>query len=130
MLADASFSQFIGRRQALRAIHFPRSGTELAQARKRLVFEEFFLFQVSLGAVSRIRESVRHNPDGPLTTRFLEQMPFELTRGQLEAIADVRRDMESKGQMRRLIQGDVGCGKTVIAAYACLKAVDSGGKWQ
>ena len=122
------FSQFIGRRQALRAIHFPRSGTELAQARKRLVFEEFFLFQVSLGAVSRIRESVRHNPDGPLTTRFLEQMPFELTRGQLEAIADVRRDMESKGQMRRLIQGDVGCGKTVIAAYACLKAVDFGGQ--
>lgn len=122
-------SRFLGRREALRAIHFPRSEAELAEARKRLIFEEFFLFQASLGAaVAKRRESVKHQPDGTVTKRFLERLPFRLTNGQVSAIDDVRRDMESQQQMRRLIQGDVGSGKTVVAEYACLKAVDSGGQ--
>jgi len=122
-------SRFLGRREALRAIHFPRSEAELAEARKRLIFEEFFLFQASLSAaVAKRRESVKHQPDGTVTKRFLERLPFRLTNGQVSAIDDVRRDMESQQQMRRLIQGDVGSGKTVVAEYACLKAVDSGGQ--
>ena len=128
-LPEHLLDKFPGRQNALRAMHFPRNEIELAKARQRLVFEEFFLFQISLGTViSHRQESVRHQPDGPLTKQFFEGLPFRLTNGQVNAIADVRRDMESKQQMRRLIQGDVGSGKTVIAKYACLKAVDSGGQ--
>lgn len=122
------FDQFMGRKQAVRAIHFPKNDAELAQARKRLIFEEFFLFHLSLGAGSQIKESIAHKPDGKLTQAFLAGLPFELTPGQMRAIRDVREDMESKLQMRRLIQGDVGSGKTVIAQYATLKAVDSCGQ--
>lgn len=121
-------SQFIPRKQAIRAIHFPTSQEELAQAKKRLIFEEFFLFHISLGAISHNRVSVANQPDGSLTKSFLANLPFQLTEGQKRAIDDVRNDMESELQMRRLIQGDVGSGKTVIAQYACLKAVDSGGQ--
>jgi len=128
-LPEHLLSEFLGRREALMAIHFPRSEAELAEARKRLIFEEFFLFQASLGAAASERcESVQHKPDGRITRMFLDRLPFQLTKGQISAIADIRHDMEREEQMRRLIQGDVGSGKTVVAEYACLKAVDSGGQ--
>jgi len=121
-------TQYLPRQEAIRTMHFPKNLQELAKARERLIFEEFFIFQISLGAMKQNLTSVVHKPDGPLCHAFLANLPFKLTQGQLQAITDIRKDMESPQQMRRLIQGDVGSGKTVVAEYACVKAVDSGGQ--
>ncbi len=120
--------RFIDRREALAMIHFPLDHQTLARARERLVFEEFFLFHTSLGVTNQDSKYVVHPRDGELTETFLANLPFELTAGQEKAIADVRADMEASLKMNRLIQGDVGSGKTVIAQYAALKAVDGGGQ--
>ncbi len=116
------------RHQALRDIHFPSSWEALDKARTRLVFEEFFLFHLGLQFGAAQRDGFAHRPDGLLVKRFLGSLPFQLTTGQLKAIADVRRDMESTTQMARLVQGEVGSGKTVVAQYAAVKAVESGGQ--
>lgn len=121
-------SKFMDRKQAIGSIHFPVNHEELTQARRRLIFEEFFLFHISMGLVNRKGNYIVHKPDGKLTKAFLANVPFTLTDGQKQAINNVREDMESDQQMRRLIQGDVGCGKTVVAQYASLKAVDSHGQ--
>lgn len=121
-------SKYMDRHQALKTIHFPANHQQLAEARTRLVFEEFFLFHISLGVLAENKEFVVHQPDGPLTKQYFANLPFTLTKGQEAAIRDVRADMESPKQMRRLIQGDVGSGKTVIAEYASVKAIDSGGQ--
>ena len=120
--------KFIDRKQAINSIHFPINHEELTQARRRLIFEEFFLFHISLGLIKRKGNYAVHKPDGKITKAFLANLPFKLTNGQKQAINIVREDMESDQQMRRLIQGDVGSGKTVVAKYASLKAVDSHGQ--
>ncbi len=121
-------NKFIGRRQAIKSIHFPLDEKTLMKARQRLIFEEFFLFHISLGINRPVEKFAIHGPDGHRTQNFLAKLPFQLTPGQKNAINSVRADMENAGQMRRLIQGDVGSGKTVIAKYASLKAVDSQGQ--
>lgn len=120
--------QYMGRQEALKAIHFPNSHQQLEEARTRLVFEEFFLFHVSLGILNEHQSFIVHQADGVLTKRYFANLPFQLTPGQKGAIDDVREDMEATRQMRRLIQGDVGSGKTVIAEYAAVKAIASGGQ--
>ncbi len=117
-------------RVALRAIHFPKSHEELDRARHRLKFEEFFFLQLML-ALNRQRLRKREGTvlSGPGETygKFLEEvLPFSLTRGQEGALAAVVADTGSGLQMNRLIQGDVGCGKTVVAVAALLLAVDNG----
>ncbi|HEX9658788.1 MAG TPA: ATP-dependent DNA helicase RecG [Rhodothermales bacterium] len=116
---------------ALRAIHFPKSHAELEEARRRLKFEEFFFMQLLL-ALNRKQKMAK--PTGivfeksdALSRVFLEEvLPFELTKGQLDALADIRRDTRTGHQMNRLLQGDVGSGKTVVAVGALLLAIDSG----
>lgn len=115
---------------AWRAIHFPESEAELAAARRRLAFEELFLLQVGLGLlrrhVRREERGFRHSPDGELSERFLAGLPFRLTRAQERVVREIKADMEAPSPMHRLVQGDVGSGKTIVAAVALLKAVESG----
>ena len=117
-------------RVARRAVHFPRSSDELQRARYRLKFEELFFFQLLLAATRTKREQIPGiavPSGGPLESRFLtDVLPFTLTGAQQDALADIAADMRSGRQMNRLLQGDVGSGKTVVAAAAALKVIDAG----
>ena len=116
------------RDEALREIHFPTSWISQGRARERLVFEEFFLFLLGLQRGQKQSDGYAHKPDGELVKRYLEGLPFQLTKGQAAALREVAADMESSRPMRRLIQGEVGSGKTVVAEYGAVKAVASQGQ--
>ncbi len=117
-------------RVALRAVHFPRSQAELEAARQRLKFEELFFIQLMLALTRQTRLEVAgqvFGETGEYLRRFLhEVLPFELTTAQQNAISDIVRDVRSGLQMNRLIQGDVGSGKTVVAIAAMMYALDNG----
>lgn len=108
---------------ALREIHLPSSAEALEEARKRLIFEEFFLFSAALALV-RTRRSVRsvtpYQTDG--MQAFYDALPFRLTGAQTRAIAEILNDFCAGKPMSRLVQGDVGCGKTMVAAAAAFCA--------
>lgn len=114
--------------EALAQIHFPREQAALKKARERLVFEELFLFETGL---SIIRTNVRQDgiariPRNNLPEVFLANLPFSLTNAQKRVINEIKKDMVSNKRMYRLVQGDVGCGKTMVALYALLTAVSAG----
>lgn len=117
-------------RVALRAIHFPKSQQELDLALYRLKFEELFLLQLMLARTRQTRKTypgITFPGNGPLVQRFVNEiLPFTLTEAQQKALADIRKDTASGIQMNRLLQGDVGAGKTVVAVAAILSAVDEG----
>ncbi len=116
-------------KKAVHAIHFPESREEYARARSRLVFEEFFLFSLALHQMKgQKHEAVSKYKlvAGRRTEELLRALPFELTTGQKGAWEDVRRDLQSGFVMNRLIQGDVGSGKTVVALLALLCAAENG----
>lgn len=110
-------------------IHFPKSMEDYIQARKRLAFEEFFLFVL---AVRSLRNSNQRIPNGYIiqndsrTDDFIEKLPFSLTNGQKSAWTEVKKNMSGKGLMSRLIQGDVGSGKTIIAVLALMNTAYAG----
>lgn len=110
-------------------IHFPKSMEDYIQARKRLAFEEFFLFVL---AVRSLRNSNERIPNGYIiqndsrTDDFIEKLPFSLTNGQKNAWTEVKKNMSGKGLMSRLIQGDVGSGKTIIAVLALMNTAYAG----
>lgn len=115
---------------ALHAVHFPGSPEEYRMARRRFVFEELLLHQLVLGlrrkkVVSGDKKH-RYSQNKLWEERFLYNLPFTLTPGQKGAWQEITRDMEGRVPMYRLLQGDVGAGKTVVCALALLKAVDSG----
>ena len=117
------------REHALHEIHFPSTTAQCDAAREHLVFSEFFAMQLVIG--SRRNEAVRrpgqqHAGEGALMERFLRGLPFDLTVAQERVIAEVRRDLASPHPMNRLLQGDVGSGKTVVAIAAILLATESG----
>ena len=119
------------RKRALHMIHAPQKKEDYQRARYRFKFEEFFLFQLSL---AQFRNEIKTKRKGldfeffkPLTTQFFNhKLPFTLTDGQKNALADIKRDVTAGYQMNRLIQGDVGSGKTVVAIGALLMALDNG----
>ena len=117
------------RRLAIRAIHFPESWDALEAARQHLVLSEFFAMQMLI-ASRRVESAARlggaHCGPGNLLEKFLRSLPFELTRAQSKVIAEIRRDLSSAHAMNRLLQGDVGSGKTVVAIAAMLLAVEAG----
>lgn len=119
-----------GRREAIYAMHFPSSWAQQKTARKRLAFEELFYMQVGLALMRKAREvttlSIKCAPSDGLVDAVRNRMPFELTEGQKEAFQDIEDDMEGLVPMRRLIQGDVGSGKTAVAALALAKIVENG----
>ena len=115
---------------AVRQLHFPDSGDTLEAARRRLVFEELFLMQVRL-ALRRAKLTGRtksqcYIPDGPLTKALARRLPFQLTASQREALDEMVSDLCQPRPMLRLLQGDVGCGKTVVAASLMAVVVQSG----
>jgi len=115
--------------RAIYNIHFPEEMEDVKQARRRLVFEELFLLQTGIGMLRGASDrapGIRHREDDHLTTEFVQSLPFELTGAQQRVLSEIRRDMESSAAMNRLIQGDVGSGKTVLAAAALVKTVASG----
>ncbi len=116
--------------EAMRAIHFPRDFFELDEARRRLAFDELFLIQCGLMLIKRQtrdeRLGITHKKNGALVKAALAKLPFDLTSDQKKSFREISKDMESKLPMRRLLQGDVGSGKTVVALLALLKTVESG----
>ncbi|HEY7840460.1 MAG TPA: DEAD/DEAH box helicase, partial [Gammaproteobacteria bacterium] len=123
-------------REALQTVHSPPPDADTAQllegrhpAQRRLAFEELLAHQVSLRMLrSQVRELRAPALDdrGGLTERAQAKLPFRLTRAQSRVLAEVRRDLRARTPMMRLVQGDVGCGKTVVAALAAVQAVSAG----
>ncbi len=115
--------------RAIRQIHSPDGAEELAAARRRLAYQELFLLGLAL-ALKRQQQHQRQAPPleatAQIDARIRRLFPFELTAGQQQAIADLRADMAQSRPMNRLLQGDVGSGKTVVALYAMLLAVAHG----
>ncbi|CCQ96600.1 branch migrating ATP-dependent DNA helicase involved in DNA recombination and repair [[Clostridium] ultunense Esp] len=122
--------RLMDRREAVRNLHFPPDETALALARRRMVYEELFLFQLKLQAYKRINKAI---PDGTVhrfpmekIEEFIRNLPFPLTNAQRRVIDEILSDMRSPYGMNRLLQGDVGSGKTVVAAVALYAAVLAG----
>jgi ATP-dependent DNA helicase RecG len=115
---------------ALAVAHFPDSLDEAERARDRLAFEELFLHQAALAARRQGRQASRPaialGAPGELVARWLESLPFELTGDQRRAIDEIDGDLASERPMQRLLMGEVGSGKTVVAACAMLRAVEAG----
>jgi len=114
---------------ALRQVHFPDDLTTLNLARRRLAFEELLIIQLGVLRQHRAWQSKRAQPlalDDAQLRAFLDVLPFRLTRAQERVLADIRRDLQRPYPMTRLLQGDVGSGKTVIAAAAMWVAVCNG----
>jgi ATP-dependent DNA helicase RecG len=120
----------VDRTAAFTGIHRPESAEEHPVARKRLVFDELLRIQLALvlrkQAYERTAGGIRHDTSGALVGRFVEGLPFELTDGQRDAIAEIAADLAGPHPMHRLLQGDVGVGKTVVAVAAMLTAVEGG----
>ena len=117
--------------KALRVIHFPKDNAELQAARHRLKFEELFYIQLNILHYTKERQmryvGHRFAKVGDVFNRFYsENLPFELTGAQKRVVKEIRRDMNSGRQMNRLVQGDVGSGKTLVALLAMLLAKDNG----
>src|SRR5919205_112352 len=117
---------------AIHEIHFPADKEHLKTAMRRLVFHELFLMQAGLAArkarLEKTEAGRRHEGDGKLLNTFLKGLSFELTNSQERVIGEVLEGMRLEKPMRRLLQGDVGSGKTVVAIVALLTAVESGGQ--
>ncbi|WNQ13681.1 ATP-dependent DNA helicase RecG [Paenibacillus aurantius] len=118
------------RKQAVAVIHNPESLSEGEKARKRMVYEELFLFQLKLQAFRSLNRSkadgVAHDIDLPAVREFVRALPFQLTDSQKKVIAEILDDLKQPACMNRLLQGDVGAGKTIVAAVALYAVVKAG----
>ena len=121
---------FVNREAALHGIHLPSSMEEMLQARRRLVFDELFRVQLELirrkASIERRTSGIAHDMSGGLVDRFHARLPFPLTAAQRRVNAEIARDLSGESPMHRLLQGDVGSGKTVVAVTALLTAVQGG----
>jgi len=115
---------------ALKNIHFPQSWQALSEARKRFIFEELFLLQCGLlyyrSKNQEARQGLKHGVDGEKLREIIKALPFELTPAQKQVWFDISLDMQDVKPMHRILQGDVGSGKTVISALALAKAAENG----
>ena len=118
------------RKQAMRAMHFPKSPAESQQAKRRVVFEEFFLFQMRMQGLKQSERSEKNGIairyDVERLKQFTQKLPFELTDAQKRVTNEICYDLRSKKHMQRLLQGDVGSGKTVVAAIALYATMTAG----
>ena len=122
--------QLIEKNEALKAIHFPQSQEALARAQYRMKFEELFFVQLQLGLKKQHRkERIKGIPFPKIGTYFNrffhEHLPFPLTEAQKRVVREIRADLNSEAQMNRLLQGDVGSGKTIVAVLCMLMALDN-----
>ena len=129
LLPRALMDREIARATAIRAIHFPESWEQRDTAREHLVLSEFFAMQMlirSRRAAASRHTGQAHCGTGALLDKFFKSLPFELTDAQRKVVAEIRRDLAAPHPMNRLLQGDVGSGKTVVAIAAMLLAVEAG----
>ncbi|MEX2344935.1 MAG: ATP-dependent DNA helicase RecG [Balneolaceae bacterium] len=121
---------FYNREKAFQTIHFPKNRNEARKALERFKFEELFLFELSMAKMKQVQISRAEAEiliPGKLTKTFFNKvLPFDLTGGQKNTLKEIRHDLSSGKQMNRLIQGDVGSGKTVVAIGSMLMAIDCG----
>lgn len=113
------------KRAAIRAIHFPPDQEMFEKARRRLAFEELFLLQLGLAQVSPWEEGNPHAKSDQFATSFLATLPFPLTASQRGALREIVADLHDSRRMVRLLQGDVGSGKTLVALTAALHAIEA-----
>ncbi|MEW6696163.1 MAG: ATP-dependent DNA helicase RecG [Bacillota bacterium] len=116
--------------ESLQEIHFPQSDSSYERARKRFILEELFLFQLGLGlqrshSTRKVKKHT-YTKQESLTAHLLKNLPFQLTEAQQRVWQEIEQDLQSPFAMNRLLQGDVGAGKTVVAALALCKAAGSG----
>lgn len=112
---------------AIRNIHFPNNFQNLKMAHRRLVFEEFFILETALALIKKQArkhsEGIRHKVEEGLFESFKSMLPFKLTKGQVEAMKRIELDMKSPRPMNRLLEGEVGSGKTIVSMYALLLTI-------
>ncbi len=124
-------NNLLNRNKALRQIHFPENEEILEHARYTIVFEEFFLMQLKLAMMRETNNknikalALKVKKDG-LVEKFKQSLPFELTNAQNKALEEILKDISSEKPMQRLLQGDVGSGKTVVACMMLLSAIENG----
>ena len=119
----------INLKDAYIGIHFPADSRELEYARRRLAYDEFLMFVIKLRLLKSTSEEIKNSfpmMEVAETRRLLEQLPYSLTKAQLNAWQDIQADLSGEHVMNRLIQGDVGSGKTIIALLALLTAAGNG----
>ncbi|MBM4350564.1 MAG: ATP-dependent DNA helicase RecG, partial [Deltaproteobacteria bacterium] len=126
----------IGFSEAFRRVHFPPDGESIeklnsqrSDGHRRIIFDEFFFLELGLALKKRgvaLETGISFRTQGTLSQRLLNQLSFHLTRAQQRALAEIVEDMEKPHPMNRLIQGDVGSGKTIVALLASLRAVEFG----
>jgi len=121
--------RLMDREEAVHNLHFPKDFETLIEARRRMVFEEFFLFILGLRG-QKVENDVALSDYTYIETaqveRFLEKLPFSLTNAQRKVWEEIKTDLQGKRLMNRLVQGDVGSGKTIIAVLALLMTVTNG----
>ncbi|MFL5899614.1 MAG: ATP-dependent DNA helicase RecG [Solirubrobacterales bacterium] len=122
--------ELAGVADAVKAMHFPKTAEEAEAARERLRFEELFLYQAILASRKRAHRTARPAPrlgkPGEQVGRWVESLPFEPTGDQLKAFDEIDADLDSGEPMQRLLMGEVGSGKTVVAVYSMLRALEAG----
>lgn len=120
------------RGKAFDAIHFPETVEEVAPARRRLVYDELFRLELALAIQKRLQMEraigISHEVEGELAERFLGGLPYELTAAQERVLGEIETDLKASHPMHRLLQGEVGSGKTVVAVATLLRGIEGG--WQ
>lgn len=121
--------QLMDYEDAIRKIHFPKNFEELKDARRRLVFEEFFFFSLALQSLQESREMAKNTfviKETKYTEQIIRNLPFALTDAQVKVFEEIQKDMQKEIAMTRLIQGDVGSGKSIVAVLALVLAAANG----
>jgi ATP-dependent DNA helicase RecG len=122
--------KLLNRKEALLNLHFPAAPDSLKQARRRMVYEEFLLFQLRMQALRKFEREhssgISQNYDLQKIKEFINSLPFPLTNAQKRVVNEISADMKSPYRMNRLLQGDVGSGKTVVAAIALFSSITAG----
>jgi ATP-dependent DNA helicase RecG len=121
---------------SIKEVHFPDEFDDIdalnrgqSPGHRRLVFDEFFLLELGLALMKKretLQQGIRFKGDGPLLERLLRKLPFRLTEAQQRVFQQIKSDMQSSSPMNRLVHGDVGCGKTVVALMSMLISADNG----
>ncbi len=115
-------------REAFEKLHFPKTEEDILKGKKRVIYEQFLKFYLSLNISSSFgkRKSVSIKRTGELTDKFIQSLPFHLTEDQMRVMGEIEEDMSKEEAMHRLLQGDVGSGKTIVLLWSALIAIENG----